>query len=532
MSLEGLGALIQLESTRLEGARQTSQNFQQANSAVQQVGAQTAQAKTAIWTQKIEATYSKEVQEATVRKLESRLARERKAETLAKNIAMTVTGVSALSNAWDAASDLLGKQKLGDIPSYLQTPKIDPATATVVTTPKSDSTDSTVWAIGKPDTKTGVVSVQCMTQSNNGAMNGAKSAVIGDYDIKSVLGNTKEYTELAKKGPVTFESLVKNNPELAMRVMEDKAHSIGKAESSDFVSVLKAHMPSDDVARMDHTTPPSPEIVAAKKSITDAIANPTNAVAALAKLKDVSILKDVSVEVDGKTAPVKVSDLNPEDLKSKDFNKNLEAAMQLAQTAELLKENGRPQNYSVIMSGNNVTMLDKDRNTSTTIKLTPEQATEFRNNIKNNKNEAVLDAFAKAETKANAETNVDSNKGNITKVTGVQEAAKDFQMKVNSATAYKSAVDSLKAVGKLDKNHDNVFGKALSVVGDVGSAGMNFIVNTAKDSAPYFQAYLAQKSRADAVEEELMEARQKLAAENKKLKNIQMQIDLFNGRGS
>lgn len=528
MSLEGLGALIQLESTRLEGARQTSQNFQQANSAVQQVGAQTAQAKTGIWTQKIEATYSKEVQEATVRKLESRLARERKAEQLAATIAMGVTGISALSNAWDEISDIVNKnQKLGDMPDYLKTPKIDPKgeSTQVMTTPDpDDGNKSTVIATGKnPD---GTYSAQWMTQGNDGSMTAPKSAVIGDYDVKSVLGNDPKYKELVKANghDIPFPKLAQLSPELAMKVMKDKQHAMGRDESADFVAVLKANVPSN-VARMDHNTPaPTPVAIAdAKKSITDAIAekNPVKSAAILAKLKDVSI------EVDGK--PVKVSDLKSEDLgrlKPDDLEKKLKdaAKMDAEKVAKLSGlTNPPPQNYSFIVSGNNVTMLDKDKNTSTTIKMNPAQAEAFRNKIKS-KDESVLGEFLELDKNTSPE--------NKTVASGVQESAKDFQMKVNSTTTYKAAVDSLKGSNILDKNHDSTFGKALDMVGDVGHAGFNFIINTAKDAAPYFQAYLSMKSKADTTEEELIEAKQKLAAENKKLKNIQMQIDLFNGRGS
>lgn len=542
MSLEGLGALIQLESTRLEGARQTSQNFQQANSAVQQAGAQTAQAKTGIWRDKIEATYSKEVQEATVRKLESRLARERKAEAMAKTIAMGVTAISALSNAWDSVSDLVKQtQKLGDIPDYLKTPKIDPngqpPATTVMTTTNPDNTGNVVWAIGA--NSNGTESVQCMAQGNDGSMKDAKSAVIGSYDIRSILGNDQAYKDLAAKnnGNVTFAMLAKENPALAMKVMQDKQHAIGRSESAEFVDVLKAKMPPG-VVQMEHTTPVP---ITPQTTDTDSLAriqslvksSPTQEKFAeeLAKIKD-------TVAKDSNGNPTTIGKL----VKPTDFD-GLKAGFANAESLARVKEatsggasndptpntdNDKPKNYSMVAvpqsdGGLSVTMWNKDKNESTTINL--------------GKDDPDIAAFKGMGKSKGANDNELLNKFMSkpavgTPVKGNTEAAKDFQTKVASANTFEAARDSLKGTRMLDENYDSPLGKVGSVLGDVGKAGMNFVVNTAKDAAPYFQAYLAQKSRADAVEEELIEARQKLAAENKKLKNIQMQIDLFNGRGS
>lgn len=553
MSLEGLGALIQLESTRLEGARQTSQNFQQANSAVQQVGAQTAQAKTGIWTQKIEANYSKEVQEATVRKLESKLARERKAEHLAMTIATGVTAISALSNAWDGISDIVNQtQKLGDIPNYLKVPEINPSEGTVVNVPNSKDTGSTTYAVGENG------AVYSMKRGIDGSMKDERAANIGAYDIKTIVGNDPAYQKLFKENgnkDLSFLELAKKSPELADKVMQDKSHSMGRTESANFVAVLKAQVPSGKIIGINNTAPPPTvdEVKKAKKAITEAVDN-ANKLAGIQTLLPTEVngdgvdkvkkepeikvggqaIKIGEIKVDGKP----ITELTPKELESNGFDKKLADAMQLAQTAALFNETKIPQNYSIIMSGNNVTLLNKDANpnTSTTIKLNSIDAEKFRNNINNinSKDEKgkTSETNAKASLLTEFNNELKNPKNEITVATGDQEAAHDFQVRVDAPTTCDVAIDTLKGLHKLDKNHDSTLGKAFDMVSEVGHAGFNFIVNTAKDAAPYFQAYLAQKGRADSAEEELMEARQKLAAENKKLKNIQMQIDLFNGRGS
>ena len=70
----------------------------------------------------------------------------------------------------------------------------------------------------------------------------------------------------------------------------------------------------------------------------------------------------------------------------------------------------------------------------------------------------------------------------------------------------------------------------MGIFSNVGKSVTDLLVNTAKDAAPYFQAYLSMKTRADQTEEELVAARAKLAAITKKLKAIQMQLELFGGR--
>lgn len=564
MSLEGLSSLIQLESTRLEGARQTSQNFQQANSAVQQVGSQTAQAKTSIWKDKIEATYSKEVQEATVRKLESKLARERKAEAMAKNIAMTVTTISALSNAWDSVSDLLGKQKLGDIPEYLKTPKIDPTgkDTTVLTTPNSGDKGSTVYAIGK--NADGTESVQSMNKGSDNSMTGERSATVSFYDIRSILAGNPDYDKLvaAKGKNISFSMLVKENPALAEKVMKDKSHSMGRSESEDFVNVLKEKCPDGSgmltPKATEKTTPPTkdPNLTSAEKlgevkDLTDlklAALRSDDPKAELAKIKDVMVTPP------GSKTPKPPADLTSDEVDAmKEAAKGKNNAALLAMLSQTTTapapvntsqsssssefkagEFKAPKSYAFVAipqknGKTEVTMYDKDNDRTLSINIDdndPALRGKSFKNLFNEKNEEALGVFVdkvKKSPESGAKVEVKN---------GTAKASVDFDSKVNSSLAFKAAVDSLKGTNKLDSNYDSPLGKVGSVIGDVGKAGMNFVVNTAKDAAPYFQAYLAQKSRADSVEEELIEARQKLAAENKKLKNIQMQIDLFNGRGS
>ena len=178
MSLEGLSSLIQLESTRLEGFKQTTQNIQQVNGAVQQIGVQVAQNKISVWKDRIGTECDKEIQQAAVKKAESKLARERKAESMAAMIVQGVTILSAASNVWNAASDLMGKQKLGDIPDYLKTTPIDPKSpnSMAFSTPQNANGNSSVYAIGKNED--GSETVLSMQRDRNNGMTSPKAATV------------------------------------------------------------------------------------------------------------------------------------------------------------------------------------------------------------------------------------------------------------------------------------------------------------------------------------------------------------------
>lgn len=108
--------------------------------------------------------------------------------------------------------------------------------------------------------------------------------------------------------------------------------------------------------------------------------------------------------------------------------------------------------------------------------------------------------------------------------------AQDFLKAVESNPKMSDIKDSikegLKSTGKLDEKG------FLGGVGAIGKSLLNVAVQTAKDSMPYFQAYLKAKEKADNLYEELVAAKSKLAAASKKLHAIELSIDKFAGRGA
>ena len=96
----------------------------------------------------------------------------------------------------------------------------------------------------------------------------------------------------------------------------------------------------------------------------------------------------------------------------------------------------------------------------------------------------------------------------------------------NISTSKQSLHDSLKQHGKIDDKG------TWENIKDVGKKGLNFLVTTMDQSAPYFQAYLKAKERADQTYEELQAAIDKLNAASKKLRAMELQIDAFSGRGA
>ena len=202
-SLEGLNSLIQLESTRLEGAKQTSQNFQSVGSVVQQQGTQTAQSRLNMSIQRIDAEYTKECALADVRRLERKLSRERASEALTKNIACIATISNAVGNLGHLFNDLNDRQKLGDTPDYLKSPPIDPNTAKVSITQAPPAQEgetgdhsSTVYLSGgNPDGSETVYSYD--TGKDGVSVSGLPlAATITEYDKERILGS--DYDEMKK----------------------------------------------------------------------------------------------------------------------------------------------------------------------------------------------------------------------------------------------------------------------------------------------------------------------------------------------
>lgn len=86
--------------------------------------------------------------------------------------------------------------------------------------------------------------------------------------------------------------------------------------------------------------------------------------------------------------------------------------------------------------------------------------------------------------------------------------------------------EGLIAAGKFDNSN---FGSKLA---GAGAGALNILVQTAQNSIPYFQAYLAAKDRAQQTYEELLQAKTVLEAKTKKLNSIEHAIDIFAGRGA
>jgi hypothetical protein len=239
MSLEGLNALIQLESTRLEGAKQSNQNSSQVNSAVQQIGLQTASSKQSMTIQKINAEYEKDCAGATVRRLEQKLARERQAENLAGTIAALVTIGSGLSNLFNAGNDLFnGGQKLGDIPESLQvkapSPGADTTKVNVVQSP--GTTGQAMYLSGVSDGR----QVAMMAVKNpDGTYGGFRSASFNDDQIKQIVGDEK-FKELHDKcgSNISFDKLMEVDPKTAMLLMQPDvgpSHPMTREEAKGFM---------------------------------------------------------------------------------------------------------------------------------------------------------------------------------------------------------------------------------------------------------------------------------------------------------
>ncbi|MBC7472789.1 MAG: hypothetical protein H7263_00750, partial [Candidatus Sericytochromatia bacterium] len=180
MSLEGLNSLIQLESGRLEAAKQTSSNFQSVSSTTQQQGLATAQSKSSLSLNKITSEYDKDVAASEVRRIERKLVRERKAEQLALTTAMIVTVASGLSNIWDAGQDLFNnRQKPGEIPDYMKSPEIDPKQATL-TRSQIENSSGNISHISGPSvgSKDGTETVHSWSTSGNGSTSNYSTSTI------------------------------------------------------------------------------------------------------------------------------------------------------------------------------------------------------------------------------------------------------------------------------------------------------------------------------------------------------------------
>ena len=675
MSLEGLSSLIQLESTRLEGFKQTTQNIQQVNGAVQQIGVQVAQNKISVWKDRIGTECDKEIQQAAVKKAESKLARERKAENMAAMIVQGVTLLSAASNVWNAASDLMGKQKLGDIPDYLKTSPIDPKgpNSMAFSTPQDANGNSSVYAIGKNED--GSETVLSMQRDIKNGMTSPKAATVSFYDINTILagnndfdrlktdlGSMKSFADAKAKypnlteanfntfkstGQASFSLLAQTAPDLASKVMQDKGHGMSRDESKNFVETLDKFMPHSST-KLEHTSsdtedtiipptktdaeklaqlqallslvPPDQQLARMESIIKDdknkdiKIGDkPISSMKAAELLEQVNKLTkpdtskaDPSKPATDTQAPVATSSFNADTYTApKEYAFNVSkkedgsADVTLYDTDKKMtltvnfpkgepKINGKVMPFEDIFKGKNSEALDtfmgkikspgqeiKDfdpkkytmpKNSSFDSKINKDGTTTVTMNDKDKKmlvtinfdkddpllkgksfdalfdnTSAPLDAIEAKMKESNPQIKAYNPeiKPQITVIFGksadgkTNNADSDMVTRAADGKTYNAAIAGLQGSGHLSKDYDsNIAMKGVKGFMGAGKLLTDCVVNTAKDAAPYFQAYLEAKTRADQAQDELTEALTKLAALTKKLKAIQMQLDLFNGKGA
>lgn len=233
MSLEGLNALIQLESAKLESFKASSQSFQTVQQDVRQRGLQAAQSRQNVRLQVINANYEKDVAAAEVRRIEKKLARQQKAEQLAGITALGVAGIELVSGLWDLGRDLGGAQKLGDIQSSLQSPPLDPSNTEVLVQQHNNSAADTVYMVG--NNGDGSETVQTFIRNGNGAVppSSLRSATITGEDKVRILGDER-YRDMS------FAEIQREDPDAAKRLIDDKAHSLSRAESEGFAGVVNS----------------------------------------------------------------------------------------------------------------------------------------------------------------------------------------------------------------------------------------------------------------------------------------------------
>lgn len=244
MSLEGLSSLIQLESTRLEGAKQTNQNSQSVNNAVQQQGTQVAQSRLNSTLGRINAQYDKEVAMADVRKLERRLVRERASEQLSLQVAALAGISNAIGNFGHLVNDLKGRQKLGETPDYLKAPPITSQPQLSFTQP-SEGLGGTAYISGA--NKDGTETIYSYQTGKDGVSVGELplSANISEYDKERILGADYAAMKASNGGqPLSFSQIHAKRPDLADKLITTKGHGVSSTEAEDLMRVAKVAIPS------------------------------------------------------------------------------------------------------------------------------------------------------------------------------------------------------------------------------------------------------------------------------------------------
>ncbi len=529
MSLEGLNSLIQLESGRLEAAKQTSSNFQSVSSTTQQQGLAAAQSKSSLSLNKITSEYDKDVAASEVRRIERKLVRERKAEQLAMTTAMIVTVASGLSNIWDAGQDLFNKrQKPGEIPDYMKSPNIDPALA-VQSTSRIDGSAGNRSYISGPSkgSNDGSETVYAFSTSGNGSTSTYSSSTISQNDKLNILGP-------AFSG-MTFAQIQAKDPAAAERLIKDKQHDMSTDEAKDFTGLLANTNQKSGVTIINatdttaaealvrratgipevkevkpDTTINSADLSAAKELVRlSGITNPgtTKSPEDAQKLSDAESLIKRATGTPGVKEVKPDTTINPADLK---------AAQELAAISSTAL-NSQTKNIPILISQklpNGGETVQFKRNDGSIVK-----ATFTAEEIKATGHKSIAEMYGAPGGPKNVE---DLMKANPTAVAVTPEnaaiAAANAQP-VKDQMRYVN--DGLRAAGKIDEGIGPM---------KVAKSLIGVFVNTAKDAAPYFQAYLKMKDQADNTQSELTAAMDKLAAASKKLKAIEESIDAFGGR--
>ncbi|MFN4150688.1 MAG: hypothetical protein ACK4IX_07070 [Candidatus Sericytochromatia bacterium] len=574
MSLEGLSSLIQLESARLEGARQVTQNSQSVNQSVQQIGLQTASSKQNMWLQKIEARMDKEMAEADVRRLESKLQRERKAEKLAALVAQVVTAGSLVSNMWDfGVNDLMKKdQKLGDTPDYLHSKPMDIGKPNDVNlnwktakSPGEGTSDQLGFVTQRGGNGDGTETVYAFTQKGSGQTVDMRAATVSPQDIKQITGRD------FKDFKAVLEHDEKNGTKFAEMIMQDKSHAVSRAESENFMDSVKVGLSNqgfgftvdgkdtktNNVASQGNKD--STEMALVSQMINDikkSSPTPTND-QILAKLKENA---NSSPNMD-----VKVKDI----INSKS---GFEAALVLAGTQAITNNAVTTGTQPPIPSLSPNEASDAIKNGSAKVETVSKMgfASQYNDRNKNSKlpKESVIEqvqvthngksltfelgsewmkanGFEKQAGLSFSEiyknspaiasqivSKMDTAKGAPVIDNGAFDS-KGLDVAKTSLKTLNSLESGLKGAGKLPPTYNTSgFNKFLDGAGTVGKGLINVMVQTGKDAVPYFQAYLAAKDRADNTQDELTAARDKLAAKNKRLKSIEQQINDFAVKGA
>lgn len=573
MSLMGLSSMIELESTRLESAKQVNQNSQSINGTIQQQGTQVAQSRLNTTLGRINAQYDKEVAMADVRKLERRLSRERASEQLSLQVAALAGISNAVGNFGHLINDLKGRQKLGETPDYLKSPPISAATPALSFTQQPGGLGGTAYLSGA--NKDGSETVYSYQTGQDGVSVGELplAANISEYDKQRILGSDyttaiNEYNSknTPKVDTLNFSQLHSVRPELADKLITTKGHGVSSSESEDLMRVAKIALPSggnraiESGSRSQSQGYQSALQIAAISEQTGA--SPTFSAEQVAQISRVIGGMKNPPSLNGK----KIDDV----LKDKDATKQLFANQEFKDALRTSDSFKNGEIYLVTPNNDKTeTVQYNDNGIAFEINdLSKEDIEAVDNGAYKGKSFKDILAIEPKEKRADIarqiiagrlERDFNKNPNNTPKITKedmmkylqsdvpkakeligkvgndkikpleaneATDRASNAQARNNLYTSTLSLKDNLVKSGKLSND------TALDKAGNVAKHVTNFLVTTMEQTVPYFQAYLKAKERADRTYEELVAAMDKLNAAANKLKAMELQIDTFSGRGA